>query len=86
MEIIIEKLLDGPKLQALPIQTSTTKDQIDKRIPTKISSKKKATAPVIEDADNGTGKYIVIQKMDQKLKVERSRLLVFKIPEVSQCK
>ena len=54
MEIIIEKLLDGPKLQALPTQTSTTKDQSDKRIPTKISSKKKATAPVIEDADNGT--------------------------------
>ena len=38
----------------MPTQTSTTKDQIDKRIPTKISSKKKATAPVLEDAYNGT--------------------------------
>eukprot|EP00112_Aurelia_sp_Birch-Aquarium-sp1_P019969 Seg5042.1 transcript_id=Seg5042.1/GoldUCD/mRNA.D3Y31 product="hypothetical protein" protein_id=Seg5042.1/GoldUCD/D3Y31 len=49
---IIEKPLDGPKLQASPIQEPNTKEHNSHIITTKKYNKKNETAIVIEDLDN----------------------------------
>ena len=65
---IIEKLLDGPKLQASTIHAPPTKDPIGKRVTTKKLATKNESAPIIEDSNNGAAQKQSNTKEDKIVK------------------